>query len=709
MKNILRNIILLLSIQMFLHTPSAFGGEAADIPGGAQFLEGRRLQSTGEWAASIERFKAASDVYSYLGDYALYQTSQSALQVGDIDLMASALTDLLSLHPKTPVASKARMDLVNLYVNTGDEAKAIPYIEAALRGAGSDSESAALTLMLAGAYAASGDASKAESVYWRVVYGWPSSAEALKATGGVGETKTPEKLLAVAKVYSLNKKSRKALDILQELMIDPRVAPMMPEILFHMAKSFAREPGRKPAAADLYAEIVAEYSESSMAAPALFELAEYHRSSGNTTEALSEYALIVERFPAKGLAAVSVRERAKIFEKLGNPAEYDEYLKLLENYPKYKLTHVAVMHWGVKLYRDGDYAGARAVFEKLGKADLNYDANADAAFWIAKCNIAGGNINLAKIQLAGVIKRFRESHQGFRARSILKTLAGAQALYSNGATGKWEKFFAFEKEPFVSLENYSTGEAYPALEKEMPHLAGQELDRLRFLMLNELPEAKWELAEISKNMSGPNARYALAWALFQTGSYNEAIKAASSLRGSIADEPRETRLRYLLYPAAYPDEVSSAAARHNVDPMLSLAVMREESHFREGTISSADARGLMQIIPSTGEWLAGKIYGPAGFDRTMLLKPGVNIEIGSYYLRYLLDRFDDDELFALAAYNWGEGNLKRWLAGSPPGDLDVFIERIPADETRRYVKKVLRSYAVYHSLYPDDYLTMPGK
>ena len=106
--------------------------------------------------------------------------------------------------------------------------------------------------------------------------------------------------------------------------------------------------------------------------------------------------------------------------------------------------------------------------------------------------------------------------------------------------------------------------------------------------------------------------------------------------------------------------------------------------------------------------MAGKVFGPANFDMALLFRPAVNIELGSYYLDYLFDRFDNNVVLALAAYNWGEGNLRRWLEKSPPGDLDVFIESIPADETRRYVKKVLRSYAVYHSLYPPDHLKNAG-
>jgi len=697
------SIISLLSLICILSTGWALADEPEQIAGGKEFLEGRRLQGAGEWAASIERFRAAADLYSLVADYALYQISQSALQVGDTDSSASALEELLRLHPDTPVAPRARLELINLYFSVGEQAKAIPYLEAALPAAQSSRESASLTLMLAKAYAAKEEPAKSESVLWRIVHGWPSSREALDAAEMVSAVDTAEKALAVAKVYSLNGKPRKALDLLEDLMIDPSVARLMPEILFYMAQSMAQE-GKKQAAEGLYSEIIADYSKSSFAAMAFSGRAKYRRSQGLTDEALSDYARVVERFPRSYLAPEALRERAEIFEGLGSPDEYAEYEKLLENYPQLALTQNAIMHWGVKLYSSGDYAEARRVFEKFAAADLGADADADAAFWIAKCTIAEGNRNLAKIQLAGVIKRFEESHQGFRARSILKTLADVQTIYSQKEASEWEKFFAVERRPFASLESGSAAEAFPQLREELSNHSEQELDRLEFLVLNRLAEAKWELEEVSRDASAPSAGYALAWSMYHAQTYNKSIRAASSLRGRFKEEPRASRLWYLLYPMGYADLVRGAATEYEVDPMLALAVIREESHFDEDVVSAADARGLMQIIPRTGEWLAGMVYGPASFDRTMLFRPSVNIRLGTRYLRYLNDKFDGKVLLVLAAYNWGEGNLRRWLAKSPPGDLDVFIESIPADETRRYVKKVLRSYAIYHSLYPVDYV-----
>jgi soluble lytic murein transglycosylase-like protein len=363
-----------------------------------------------------------------------------------------------------------------------------------------------------------------------------------------------------------------------------------------------------------------------------------------------------------------------------------------------------MMYWGLKLYRADDYAGARRVFEKLLAADVNPDASADAAFWIAKCSVAEGKMNTAKIQLADVIKRFGGSYQEFRARSILKALGKAQRVYSQQTRDQWQSLLVADRRNFVSFEVASADSAYESLAKELPNVDSNTLERLRFLMTNYLVEAQWELSHVSRKTAGKDARYALAWALFHMRAYNDAIKLASSLRRELTEPLPSARINYLLYPLAYPDIVTAETEKYKIDPMFTLSVMREESHFRERVVSRSDARGLMQIIPSTGEWLAGKVFGPAGFETAMLFQPSINIELGTYYLRYLLDRFDNNVVLATAGYNWGPTSLSRWMNDSAPVDMDVFIESIPAQETRRYVKKVLRSYATYRSLYPRDVL-----
>ncbi len=695
--------ILLVCLALAIWPDFTARAQQEDYPGGPQFIEGRRLQRAREWAASIEQFRAASNVYSLVPDYALYQTAQSAYETGDTQLAAEALEKMLSLYPETPVRRKGQLELASIYYEDDKPAQAAALIEEALPGVESSRERVDLLLLLAKAYGESQNSAKCDSVCWQLIHGWPATPEALEAAELVCEPDTPFKRLAVANVYLKNKKTDKALKTLDGLMGDPGAAELMPEVLVHKAAALEQKGDRSGALA-LYDRIADEFSDSSFAATAIFRRALLKKWDGLFEKAAADFDLVTERFPSSEHAPAAMRERAKIFERANDPAEYDEYRRLLDKYPRAALAYPTAMYWGLRLFRARDYSGACAVFERLQSLNLGADADTDAAFWIAKCHAADGRTDSAKVHFANVIGRYGETFQAYRARAILQVLNRADSVYSNEPA--WGDIIGLDRLPFVSFEIDSADEAFGLLANELTSQDERTLARLKFLMCNELPEAGWELRRLLNGVSGESGRYALAWALFHSQAYNDAIRIASSIRDKLSQEDRATRVLYLLYPPAHADLVRAAAFRYRVEPALALAVMREESHFREDAVSVSDARGLMQILPSTGEWLAGKLAGPGTFEPSALFVPSVNIEMGSYYLRYLLDKFGNNMVLAVAAYNWGETNLRRWLGESPPNDLDVLVESIPADETRKYVKKVLRSYAVYNSLYPPDFLTV---
>ncbi len=692
------SVLLLLSLRVL-------SVEAApdEIPGGAEFLEGKRLQQSGQWGSSIEHFRAAADAYSFVADYALYQMAQSARQGKNTAVAVSSLEKLLALYPNTPIKRTAQLDLINLYVSTDELAKAAPFIESALHGAQSTGETVSLMLMLVRSYVAAGDSVQSDSLCWRIIHGWPSTPEALEATKLVRNIDVPRKSLAVAKVHYLNKQADTTLSILKTLEEDPNAVELMPEVLVYKAQALTLK-GENQASVNLLNRVISNYPDSSVVATALYERAKYWRSMGVPEKALADYKSVVERFPGDNAAVQSLWESAKIFEKLNDPNEYVQYERILTKYPRFGLAFSSMIYWGMKQYRAGAYAEAKAVFKKLLAANLGSEANAEASFWIAKCSVAEGSIDTAKAQLGGVIKEFKGTYQEFRARSILKALTDPKTADAQEREDQWRSLLVFARRPFISYEVPGPEAAFESVQKVVPHLEPRTTDRLKFFMFNHLPEAQWELAHASRGISGTDARYALAWALFHAGAYNDSIRLATSLKGRLTESQHVTRLDYLIYPLAYPDLIASHAGQYDVDPMLSLAVMREESHFRERAVSTSNARGLMQIIPPTGKWLAEKAYRAAVFDVDLLFQPSINIELGNYYLRYLLDKFDRNLLLAIAAYNWGPGNLGKWMQNSPTNDIDVFVESIPAEETRRYVKKVLRSYAIYYSLYPRDYL-----
>lgn len=152
-----------------------------------------------------------------------------------------------------------------------------------------------------------------------------------------------------------------------------------------------------------------------------------------------------------------------------------------------------------------------------------------------------------------------------------------------------------------------------------------------------------------------------------------------------------------IYPDKYISVINEYSAQYDLDPYLVLAVIKTESNFNENAESNKGAKGLMQIMDSTGEWIADKLEVD-NFESEMLFDPEINIEFGCWYLDNLLLEFDDLSL-ALAAYNGGSGNVTKWLNNPEYSSDGENLTYIPFKETKKYVDKVSTRYNVYKFLY----------
>lgn len=153
-------------------------------------------------------------------------------------------------------------------------------------------------------------------------------------------------------------------------------------------------------------------------------------------------------------------------------------------------------------------------------------------------------------------------------------------------------------------------------------------------------------------------------------------------------------------PLRHEDAIRAQASDKQLDPSLIAGVIYAESKFSDST-SPAGALGLMQLMPATAHFIAQRSGGTA-FTTEDLSTPEVNIAYGSWYLRYLLDRYEGDELLALAAYNGGMGNVDRWVAEAGARGERLRVEGIPFPETRAYVQRVLDARRDYRRTYPDE-------
>ncbi len=154
-------------------------------------------------------------------------------------------------------------------------------------------------------------------------------------------------------------------------------------------------------------------------------------------------------------------------------------------------------------------------------------------------------------------------------------------------------------------------------------------------------------------------------------------------------------------PLRHDDIIRQQAADKDVDASLIAAVIYTESRFRDQT-SGAGAKGLMQIMPDTADYIARK-SGGSEFEQGDLATPEINIAYGSWYLRYLLDRYGGNELLALAAYNGGEGKVDEWRAeAAAKGEKFKVASHVPFKETRDYVERVLSARKDYRATYATE-------
>ncbi|UCD34303.1 MAG: transglycosylase SLT domain-containing protein [Nitrospiraceae bacterium] len=237
--------------------------------------------------------------------------------------------------------------------------------------------------------------------------------------------------------------------------------------------------------------------------------------------------------------------------------------------------------------------------------------------------------------------------------------------------------------------------ALPIAERQRP--AGERYERIEALILTGLREdALAEIGEVLKEGEAGEEFFYLGSRAMELGEYGRVIYYA---------EPRKDRefLPYS-YPLGYWSVVKPAADSMGVDAHLIAAVIREESRYNPSVTSWAGAVGLMQVMPATARRLKDAA-GVSVRDNADLQDPGRNIALGTYYLAQLIQEFREIPL-ALAAYNAGENLLKKWLGQYASDDMAAFVEHIPYSETRRYVKKVMKSYWQYRTLYgwpaPDN-------
>jgi len=225
------------------------------------------------------------------------------------------------------------------------------------------------------------------------------------------------------------------------------------------------------------------------------------------------------------------------------------------------------------------------------------------------------------------------------------------------------------------------------------------VDLLRRIGLVEF--ALLELEDVVQRAAGDPVRlYAMSSAYVKEERYHLALRILRRHLSALTTtgHPAVPRAFWeMVYPFGWRSEVSEAAERTGLDPFLVAAVVREESSYYPRAVSRAGARGLMQLMPATAQPMAEN-RGLAFRNGSLLDEPGANVQLGTSFLAGLVREFGDPRI-ALAGYNAGPKRARQWWKERKTDDVEAWVEQIPYDETRQYVKKVMFSWEEYKRIY----------
>jgi soluble lytic murein transglycosylase len=382
-------------------------------------------------------------------------------------------------------------------------------------------------------------------------------------------------------------------------------------------------------------------------------------------------------------------------------------IRELEAIGKHRSRHAVRANFLAGLLADdeGQHERARALFDKTIRRGAG-NSYATAAVWrMGWAAYRAGRFDEAVRQFerlvdsSGALSNLRPRY--WRARALERSgNPEAHQEFSRIAADFPFSYYGWRAAQRVEPVPYATRP--DPIEPGTPQLRDLELSRPRILIAAQLTDAAQdEVTRLVPRAKALSDKLALAQLYAETGDFHGAERlmiAGYESRLSTRPAPQDLDVWWHAWPAPYDASLHRANQLGvRVEPGLVYAVMREESGYLADVVSVSGARGLLQIMPDTGHRVARRVALTA-FDPDDLFVPDINIHLGSAYLEELLAQFDGRTSAAVASYNAGPQAVRRWIDTGPGAD-DEWVEAIPYDQTRTYVKRVMRSLNVYRVLY----------
>lgn len=449
------------------------------------------------------------------------------------------------------------------------------------------------------------------------------------------------------------------------------------------ARSLERRRARAEAAA-LFVAVATDCADVDVKALAHYSAGRAYHNLSQYDAAISQFEAVEHDAPAHRLADDALLRAAVVARDHADDVGFAERLTVLPTrYPLGDMRGEARFLSAWRLRALGKREDALAELDRSlaeGPAEAAEDVHGRAAYWRARLLDELGRSGDAVSAHEALCQA---APLAYYAQLSLVELARLDAPRANTVRAAW------------------LGEAreVPLVFPRRPELDAPAFARaVALLRTGDVDLALLELSFVGATGEGadPDALWLAAALLDRAGAYGQSsalIRKRLANRLDVAPTGRARALWRLAYPHAYAPLIEDAAAAEGIPPSFVRAIAREESAFDPEARSSVGASGLIQLMSGTARRFAGPLHLPS--DAAALRRPDVNLRIGSSFLGFLTRHYPGRPGMVPGAYNAGEGAMDRWQRARPTEPLDVFVENIPYEESRRYTRRVLQTWGTY--------------
>ena len=427
-----------------------------------------------------------------------------------------------------------------------------------------------------------------------------------------------------------------------------------------------------------YQEFLKEFPDTEEARLALKHLA----NLSDSKDSIKYYDKAIATFP--DIAPDILLQKAKLLEKMRSETSASQVHQfLLDKYPESDTT--AEYRWQVakKLAKEGELEKAWVWAGKIIENNPDSDVAPKATFWVGKWAQQLGKTQDAQKTFRYLLNTYPQSYYAWRSASILGMDVG----------------------DFNDVWQLNPEVVEPQI-RFAPPAGSEQFQELYQLGKDKEAKMLWESETGTKEELTVNEEFTDGLLLLNKKEYIQAIGKIWSLK--LRDKPEDKEdwqiLRQrpdywqALFPFPYQEVILQWSRKRKLNPLLVTSLIRQESRFEKEIRSSAGAVGLMQVLPSTGEWVAGKI----NLQDYSLTDPKDNVTLGTWFFKFTHQEYNNNSLLAIASYNAGPGNVSKWLKEYGWDDPDVFVENIPFPETKGYVESVFGNYWNYLLIYNPE-------